>query len=132
MNAVQLFQDAIRQVIVACTKGNELFAAETDKPPAVNGWIQLDPAAATKAHIEMEAALQAVRSIAPQLPSDALVDLHQYLDRAENGLEYSLATINAESDDQVKAHASRAQSARNQLAGLITLSESIAQRLGTI
>ncbi|HHK0379378.1 TPA: hypothetical protein ACQQJB_003551 [Pseudomonas aeruginosa] len=131
MNAVQLIQDAIRQVIVACTKGNELFAAESDKP-AVNGWIQLDPAAATKAHIEMEAALQAVRSITPQLPSDALVDLHQYLDRAENGLEYSLATINAESDDQVKAHASRAQSARNQLAGLITLSESIAQSLRTV
>ncbi|MEA8592194.1 hypothetical protein PZT57_26470 [Pseudomonas aeruginosa] len=131
MNAVQLIQDAIRQVIVACTKGNELFAAESDKP-AVNGWIQLDPAAATKAHIEMEAALQAVRSIAPQLPSDALVDLHQYLDRAENGLEYSLATINIDSGDYVKAHASRAQSAQHQLAGLITLSESIVKRLDAV
>ncbi|HHQ2714273.1 TPA: hypothetical protein ACSPMB_000102 [Pseudomonas aeruginosa] len=131
MNAVQLIKEAIRQVVLACTKGNELFAAGLHEP-AVNGWIQLDPAEAAEAHIEMEAALQAVRTVAQQLPGDALANLHQYLDRAENGLEYSLATINADSGDHVKAHASRAQSARNQLAGLITLSESIVQSLGTV
>jgi methionine synthase II (cobalamin-independent) len=132
MNAVQLIQEAIRQVVLACTsKGNELFAAGLHEP-AVNGWIPLDPAVATEAHIELNAALQAVRSVAQQLPGDALVNLHQYLNRAENGLEYSLATINADSCDHVKVHASRAQSAQYQLAGLITLSESIVQSLGTV
>jgi len=96
----------------------------------VSDWIILDVAIATQAQIDVEAAIQAVREVAQQLPDGVLADLAQYLERAENALEYSLATISVDAGDEVKAHTSRARSAQRQLAGLRTLSEQILERMG--
>lgn len=129
MNTTQSIPEAIRQVNIASTKVDELLTAAM-KAPAVNGWISLDPVVATEAYIDLEAALQAVRSIAQQLPEGTLTDLAQYLDRAENGLEYSLATISTDTSDQVKAQAGRAHSAQRQLAGLRELSDYMLEKIG--
>lgn len=132
MNTVQSVTDAIRQVGTASVQGADLFAASLGAPgaPGERDWVQLEPAAATKVYIDLEAALDAVRSIARQIPGGVSIDLGQYLDRAANGLEYSLATISPDAGDQVKAHASRARSARRQLAGLADLSQQALDRIG--
>lgn len=129
MNTVQSVTDAIRQVGTASAQGADLFAASLGAP-GERDWVRLEPAAATKVYIDLEAALDAVRSIARQIPGGVSIDLGQYLDRAANGLEYSLATISPDAGDQVKAHASRARSARRQLAGLADLSQQALDRIG--
>lgn len=129
MNMAQSVTDAIRQVIIASTQGAEFFAASLSVPDE-SDWVRLEPAGATKVYIELEAALDAVHSIAQQIQDGASTDLGQYLDRAENGLEYSLATISTDAGDLVKAHASRARSAQRQLAGLAALSEQALERIG--
>lgn len=129
MNTTQSIPEAIRQVIKACAKGDALFSVAITEP-AVNGWLVLDTARATQAYIDLEAALNAVRSIAQQIAAEALPEFVQYLGRAENCLEYSLATISTDAGNQVKAHASRAQSAQRQLAGLSVLSEQALEQIG--
>lgn len=128
MNTNQSIPEAIRQVIIACSKGEALFSTALNEP-AVNGWLVLDTAGATDAYIDMEAALQAVRSIM-QLQVEASPDLIQYMDRAESRIDYSLATISTDTGDLVRAHPGRAQSAQRQLAGLRVLSENALEGIG--
>lgn len=122
MNTALSIPEAIRQVITACAKGHALFTAALNEP-VEDGWVLLDPARVTEAYIDLEAALEAVRSIVRQLHDETPPELAKYLDRAENGLEYSLSTISIDASEKVKAYASRAQSAQRQLAGLSGLSE---------
>ena len=128
-NAVagQEVRTAVQQVVVAAAKGIALFDAGLSNQ-ADPDWVALDNTSATEACIEIEAAIDAVRDL-PLSDGGVQHELLLFLDRAENSLGYSLATVSTSGGDQAKAFVSRARSARSQLYGVLKLSEDILKLL---
>ncbi|HCF2447040.1 TPA: hypothetical protein NIA45_004709 [Pseudomonas aeruginosa] len=124
--------ETLRMVSAAASKGSAVFAEGLGKP-VMDEWIQLEAEPATKAYIDLEAALEAVQSatlvytgverevvniLEQWLAEHSQMSYAEYLERAYNSLSYSLATINQDPDLTARAHAGRAGSAQRQLNGI--------------
>lgn len=125
-------EETLRVVISASAKGSAVLAEGLDKP-VMDDWIQLEAEPATKAYIDLDAALEAVQAatlvysgvelevvntLEQWLAGRSQMSYAEYLERAHNALAYSLATINQAPDLTARAHASRAVSAQRQLNGI--------------
>jgi hypothetical protein len=85
-------------------------------------WVQLDVKASMPAADDLSALKQAAVEVRDRLERAGVDDtLSQvaFLDRVENTLEYTLATICLNADGTVDAHVGRAGSAVRQLRGLV-------------
>lgn len=107
--------DVVRLVGTACTQAAAVLSAPPEQP-RTGEWLVLADDKALAAHSGMEVALQAVRDLKMTLGRNAAPELVLFLERTDNALEYSLATITpSRGGEAAEAHAGRASSAIRQL-----------------